>query len=298
MSPAGTTTSLYDLWDHLLAETDATGHALREYLWLGDEPAAVLDWTVNGSYPVLFYVHTDHLHRPEVMTDTSGNVVWKATYEPFGAVSTITGSVTENRRLPGQYFQLETGLSYNWNRHYDPTTGRFTTPDPLGIVAGASVYGYAGQTPLMHVDPSGLFDPAPLSAAALLALEEEVGGGGPEDPIADAAAVITLGSGLVSAIMAPSPGSGPGISSPGQATTASSGGSGGSNPKCNCPDCNPPVGTIRYRLDQVPPSAPHWPFTGDHVHLYQMNQNPHNCQCFWKKIGVVGAPPPPGISPM
>jgi RHS repeat-associated protein len=33
------------------------------------------------------------------------------------------------------YSQLEAGLHYNWHRHYDPSLGRYTQPDPLGFVA-------------------------------------------------------------------------------------------------------------------------------------------------------------------
>ncbi len=58
-------------------------------------------------------------------------------------------------RFPGQWFQLESGLHYNWHRHYDPTLGRYTQPDPLGFVDGPSVYGYAKLNPQIHVDPSG-----------------------------------------------------------------------------------------------------------------------------------------------
>ncbi len=89
-------------------------------------------------------------------TDAAGSVVWRAYYEPFGAVSSITGSLVENQRFPGQWFQLEAGLNYNWHRHYDPTLGRYTTPDPLGTRAGASVYGYVRQNPLLSSDPTGL----------------------------------------------------------------------------------------------------------------------------------------------
>jgi RHS repeat-associated protein len=62
--------------------------------------------------------------------------------------------------------------------------------------------------------------------------------------------------------------------------------------------CSPPVGTIGYRLDEVPPAKPHFPFDGDHVHLYQMNQNPLTGQCFWQPIGVTAPPPPPGAVPI
>ena len=141
MSPAGTTQMLYDVWDHLLAETDGAGHVVKQYIWVGDEPVAVLDGTSNAASPTLYYVHADHLQRPELMTNAVGSVVWTAYYEPFGAVSSITGSLTENQRFPGQWFQLEAGLHYNWHRHYDPTLGRYTSPDPLGpfLSPGASV---------------------------------------------------------------------------------------------------------------------------------------------------------------
>ena len=55
-----------------------------------------------------------------------------------------------------------------------------------------------------------------------------------------------------------------------------------------CPPCTPPVGTRQFkRLDRSPPSAPHWPCPGDHVHILVRNQNPRTCQCFWNR------PPPP-----
>ena len=60
------------------------------------------------------------------------------------------------------------------------------------------------------------------------------------------------------------------------------------------PPCSPPVGTIGYRLDQVPPSRPHYPYPGDHVHLSRMQQKPNTGQCFWQPIGVTAPPPPPG----
>jgi RHS repeat-associated protein len=98
--------------------------------------------------------------RPERLTDAAGATVWRALYQPFGAVHQITGPASLDLRFPGQWFQLETGLHYNWHRHYDPTTGRYTQPDPLGLAAllsdGPSVYAYAGQSPLMWTDPEGL----------------------------------------------------------------------------------------------------------------------------------------------
>ena len=104
---------------------------MREYVWVGDLPVAVLDGSSTRTNPTLLWVHADHLKRPEMMTDASKNVVWKALYEPFGAVSSITGAAANAMRFPGQWFQLEAGLHYNWWRRYDPTLGRYTQADPL-----------------------------------------------------------------------------------------------------------------------------------------------------------------------
>ncbi|MEQ1713459.1 MAG: RHS repeat-associated core domain-containing protein [Hyphomicrobium sp.] len=74
---------------------------------------------------------------------------------PWGGVHAITGSETLNARFPGQWFQVESGLHYNWHRHYDPTIGRYTQPDPLGFVDGPSVFAYARNNPQRYVDNSG-----------------------------------------------------------------------------------------------------------------------------------------------
>jgi RHS repeat-associated protein len=59
-------------------------------------------------------------------------------------------------RFPGQYFDVETGLNFNNERNYDPTTGRYLQSDPMGLLAGPSTYGYANNSPLINVDPLGL----------------------------------------------------------------------------------------------------------------------------------------------
>jgi RHS repeat-associated protein len=94
------------------------------------------------------------------MTDQNQNWVWDVIYSPFGAVSYMWGiQTTMDLRFPGQWFQLENGLAYNWHRHYDPTIGRYIEPDPLGLQAllsdGPSVYNYVGGNPLAYVDPDG-----------------------------------------------------------------------------------------------------------------------------------------------
>jgi len=141
-----------------------TGQTLREYVWLDDMPLAVIA-DVDTATPKLFFVHADHIDRPVRMTDGAQAVVWDAVFRPFGAVQSITGSATNNLRFPGQYFLIESGLHYNWHRHYDPTIGRYLQADPLEFVNGPSLFAYALSSPLNFSDPTGLqsFPPPPPS---------------------------------------------------------------------------------------------------------------------------------------
>jgi RHS repeat-associated protein len=63
-----------------------------------------------------------------------------------------------NIRLPGQYYDSETGLHYNYHRYYDPRTGRYLTPDPIGPMGGINLFEYSQNNPLCLVDPFGLMD--------------------------------------------------------------------------------------------------------------------------------------------
>jgi len=113
------------------------------------------------------YYHHDHLDTPIQATDKNGNIVWAANYNIFGQATITTPAatadspaITTNLRLPGQYFDDETGLHYNFRRYYDPQTGRYITQDPIGLAGGDNQYRYGEADPANVSDPTGEIAPA------------------------------------------------------------------------------------------------------------------------------------------
>ena len=95
------------------------------------------------------------------MIDRAGVQRWSWVAEPFGNSPPVEdpvgyGAFTLNLRMPGQYFDVESGLAYNWNRSYDAGLGRYTQSDPIGLQGGINTYAYVGGNPISYTDPDGL----------------------------------------------------------------------------------------------------------------------------------------------
>jgi RHS repeat-associated protein len=110
----------------------------------------------------LHFYHADYLGTPQRMTDAAGGIVWEAEYLPFGkmAAGYPRGRSWNNLRLPGQYYDSESGLHHNWARYYDPSLGRYLSVDPLaaGFAVDARAvnpYVYAWNAPIELTDPTG-----------------------------------------------------------------------------------------------------------------------------------------------
>lgn len=183
-----------------MSEDDGSGNVIREYIWLDDLPVALVDNT--GMSPVTYYIHTDQVGRPQKMTDGSANLVWDAVYDPFGNVSSVSGTATNLLMFPGQLYDSETALAQNWNREYDPTLGRYIQSDPIGLFGGINTYTYVLGNPLFYVDQTGT---GPAGAAIGAEAGGYVGGligsaAGPEGTAAGALLGEDLGAAAGSAL--------------------------------------------------------------------------------------------------
>lgn len=159
-----TTIFTYDESGHLLGEYEASGALIREYLWLGDIPVAVITGGPGTPPYVFWYIHTDHLNTPRsVENPTTGELVWRWDSAPFGETAPDEDPdgdlelFTLPLRFPGQYADQETGLHYNYFRDYEPQIGRYVQSDPIGIKGGTNTYAYVANAPTSRIDPTGLY---------------------------------------------------------------------------------------------------------------------------------------------
>jgi RHS repeat-associated protein len=105
----------------------------------------------------MYYYGNDKLGTPQIMTDSTNTVVWEGEYKPFGKADVNpNSSLVNNFRFPGQYYDSETGLNYNYHRYYDPKTGRYVTADPIGLEGGINLFTYVSNNPANATDPLGL----------------------------------------------------------------------------------------------------------------------------------------------
>ena len=121
------------------------------------------------------YIHKDHLGSVEGVTGAAGARTRTLAYDPFGErrkadwtagltpaeISALAGSSDPRTRGHTGHEHLDrTGLIHRGGRVYDPTLGRFLSPDPLvgnrGSAQSWNGYSYVSNSPMSFVDPSGL----------------------------------------------------------------------------------------------------------------------------------------------
>ncbi|MET9887933.1 RHS repeat-associated core domain-containing protein [Streptomyces sp. NPDC006430] len=166
----------------------ASGEVMEETFFAWDGPVlceqttvssdlphpVTLTWTYGGAHPLtqterihsdssqseidsrFFSIVTDLVGTPIELIDEVGETAWRTQ-------ATVWGKTTWNRdataytpfRLPGQYFDPESGPHHNVFRTYDPETARYLSPDPLGLAPAANPVDYV-HNPHTWADPLGL----------------------------------------------------------------------------------------------------------------------------------------------
>ncbi|WP_422397673.1 RHS repeat domain-containing protein [Shewanella baltica] len=137
---------VYDPSGLLLAEPNSS----KEYIYFNGMPVG---YVKNN---VLYYMHNDQLGRPELLTNASQALVWKANLKAFDRTVQTSSIGSFNLGFPGQYHDSESELYYNMFRYYDPELGRYIQSDPIGLAGGINTYGYVGGNPITAIDPFGL----------------------------------------------------------------------------------------------------------------------------------------------
>ncbi|MEP7086956.1 MAG: RHS repeat-associated core domain-containing protein [Gemmatimonadota bacterium] len=86
---------------------------------------------------------------------------WDQDPPPAGGPTVWAGNLIDNHKDGS-------GFVYMRNRYYDPSSGRFTQTDPIGLAGGLNAYGFVGGDPVNYSDPFGLF---PLGKIIKLGVE-------------------------------------------------------------------------------------------------------------------------------
>jgi RHS repeat-associated protein len=170
----------------LLAETvynhKGIKKTVREYLWLDNTPLTQIrtryrnNGKIKGMQKV--YLHSDHLNTPRYATDAQQRIVWRWRGDAFGQGRAETdpdgdgSKVNVRLRFPGQYWDAESGLHYNYFRDYDPNTGRYIESDPIGLSGGINTYAYVSNRlgcrnngAYGYTNFPGFWSPVPLKKA-------------------------------------------------------------------------------------------------------------------------------------
>jgi len=284
-------------------ERDAAGSGvLRRFFTLG----------VQDGGAAYFYAK-DHLGSIREVTDFTGAVRARYDYDPYGRTTKVSGDKDSFFGYSGLVQHQASGLELAQFRAYDPDTGRWLSNDPLGFDDGTNLYAYVHANPIGFTDAQGLLsDPGGTAQAAYQAMQAATatGAGGAAAAAGAGAATVAVAPVVAAAVIVAAvvvagvivykvvyddpqtqtqtqPQANSGSSGSGSGSGASSGTqtSTGSKTKTQtqgpCQPCPPPPPPI---VHLVPPSKPHYPCFGDHIHYFTYSQGPPpQCICRLQK---------------
>lgn len=158
-APQGDFRYVYMPDSQLLSEHQDNGDIWTNYLWFGGELVGM----VRSNQ--IYYVHNDHLGRPELVTDAAKAVKWRGNNYPFNRTVGLDAIGGLNVGFPGQYYDAESGFFYNINRYYDQNTDKYLQVDLIGLLGGINPYVYVDANPTASIDSLGLFCDGPSTCA-------------------------------------------------------------------------------------------------------------------------------------
>lgn len=117
--------------------------------------------SASGTGQAVYYIQTDQLNTPRAISNQGNTLVWSWSSDPFGSLPPTekpgtAAAFSFNQRFPGQLFDKEANLHYNYFRDYDPVLGRYVQSDPIGLAGGINTYGYVEGDPISYSDAPGL----------------------------------------------------------------------------------------------------------------------------------------------
>ena len=102
-----------------------------------------------------FSIVTDLAGTPAELVAADGSLAGRQRRTLWGGTAWDSSGASTPLRFPGQYADDETGLHYNNQRYYDPVTGAYLSPDPLGLAPSPNPHAYV-PNPYAEIDPLGL----------------------------------------------------------------------------------------------------------------------------------------------
>jgi RHS repeat-associated protein len=151
--------------------------ATRKFVWCGMEKCEfrdAADAVTLRVYPqgqhngtAAYFFTRDHLGSIREMSKGTGTVVARYDYDPYGRSTTVIGNAPTDFNFTGLYRHSKSNLDLTTYRAYDPDLGRWLSRDPIGEKGGINLYGYAENSPIEHIDPSG---ENPVLILAILAI--------------------------------------------------------------------------------------------------------------------------------
>jgi len=171
LDPAGSPSTVFYFYDEagqILEQADAseTTQAIYTYGRYVDEPLTM----IRGGQT--YYYHPNAHYNIELLTDGTGTPVERYTYDAYGEPVVTDGSynpISPNAwgtphsaignfyLFTGRELDEESGLYFYRARYYDSLKGRFLQRDPICDAYQLNLYEYAGDNPIGHLDPSGLW---------------------------------------------------------------------------------------------------------------------------------------------